>query len=231
MARILVAEDDPKQGDLLADHLRADGHQVVVARDGVAALDAVRRARLDLALVDGMMPGLDGLDVLRLARAEGSRVAVIMVTARGADADHVAGLELGADDYVAKPYSMRQLVARVRAVLRRVGVVEPTVSEVDGLRIDSDRCEVSLEGRPVDLTPRELSLLEVLAGQPGRVWSRQQLLDAVAGLDSEALERTIDMHMVNLRRKIEVDPAAPTRLLTVKGRGYKLAAPGRHGAR
>lgn len=227
MARILVAEDDPKQGDLLRDYLRADGHDVLVVRDGVAALDALRRDGIDLALVDGMMPGLDGLDVLRLTRAEGRETAVIMVTARNADADHVAGLELGADDYVAKPYSMRQLMARVRAVLRRSGARLTAVVEVAGLVIDSERCEVTVDGSPVELTARELSLLEVLAGQPGRVWSRQQLLDSVAGLDSAALERTIDMHVLNLRRKIERDPRNPERVLTVKGRGYKLADPGR----
>ena len=227
MARILVAEDDPKQGDLLRDYLRADGHDVLVVRDGVAALDALRRDGIDLALVDGMMPGLDGLDVLRLTRAEGRETAVIMVTARNADSDHVAGLELGADDYVAKPYSMRQLMARVRAVLRRSGARLTAVVEVAGLVIDSERCEVTVDGSPVELTARELSLLEVLAGQPGRVWSRQQLLDSVAGLDSEALERTIDMHVLNLRRKIERDPRNPERVLTVKGRGYKLADPGR----
>lgn len=223
MARILVAEDDPKQGDLLADYLRAQGHQVLVVPDGLQALDALRRDDLDLALVDGMMPGLDGLDVVRLARAEGRGIAVIMVTARSGDADQIAGLELGADDYIAKPYSLRQLVARVHAVLRRTSAMVGEVTELDGLSIDSERCEVRVDGRPVDLTARELGLLEVLASQPGRVWSRQQLLTAVAGLDSEALERTIDMHVVNLRRKIEVDASRPTRVLTVKGRGYKLA--------
>jgi len=223
MARILVAEDDPKQGDLLADYLRAQGHQVLVVPDGLQALDALRRDDLDLALVDGMMPGLDGLDVVRLARAEGRGIAVIMVTGRSGDADQIAGLELGADDYIAKPYSLRQLVARVHAVLRRTSAMVGEVTELDGLSIDSERCEVRVDGRPVDLTARELGLLEVLASQPGRVWSRQQLLTAVAGLDSEALERTIDMHVVNLRRKIEVDASRPTRVLTVKGRGYKLA--------
>lgn len=228
MARILVAEDDPKQGDLLAAYLQSEGHEVVLVRDGVAALDLLRTTPPDLALLDAMMPGLDGLDVLRLSRSDspGGAIPVIMVTARGSDRDQITGLETGADDYITKPYSMRQLVARVGAVLRRSTAVTSQVTTVAGLEIDSARCEVRVHGRPVELTARELSLLEVLAGQPGRVWSRQQLLGAVAGLDSEALERTIDMHVLNLRRKVEEDPSRPVRIVTVKGRGYKLADTG-----
>lgn len=228
MTRILVAEDDGKQADLLASYLRVEGHEVTVAHDGIAALEQVRRARPDLLLLDVMMPGLDGLEVCRAARAENRPVAVIMVTARGSDRDQITGLELGADDYVVKPYSMRQLMARVRAVLRRTATADapPAAREVGGLVVDSARCEVTVDGAVVELTAREFGIVEVLARRPGQVWSRRQLLEEVSGFDARALERTVDMHVLNLRRKIEPDPAAPSRVLTVKGRGYKLADPG-----
>lgn len=226
MARIIVAEDDHKQAELLRSYLVRDGHVVAVVHDGAAALEEVRSRRPDLVLLDLMMPRMDGLDVCRVIRAEQIPTAVIMVTARIGDDDHVAGLDLGADDYVAKPYSMRQLMARVRAVLRRAGVEEAaTVVTVDGLHLDRERCEVRIDGRVIELTPRELSILEALAAKPGRVMSRQQLLEEAAGFDHYALERTVDMHVVNLRRKIETDPANPRYVLTVKGRGYKLAEP------
>lgn len=226
MARIIVAEDDRKQADLLRSYLEREGHAVVVVGDGALALDEIRSRRPDLVLLDVMMPRLDGLDVCRVVRAEQIPTAIILVTARSADDDHVLGLDLGADDYVAKPYSMRQLMARIRAVLRRSGAdgAVPVVT-VAGLRIDSERCEVRVEGAVVELTPRELTILETLATRPGRVFSRRQLLDESAGFDHFALERTVDMHIANLRRKIEPDPAAPRYVLTVKGRGYKLAEP------
>lgn len=224
MARIIVAEDDHKQADLLRSYLTREGHVVAVVHDGVAALDEVRARRPDLLLLDLMMPRMDGLDVCRIVRAEQIPTSIIMVTARVGDDDHVAGLDLGADDYVSKPYSMRQLMARVRAVLRRAGVEEPDrVVSVDGLLIDRDRCEVRVDGTTVELTPRELSILEALASKPGRVLSRQQLLEEAAGFDHYALERTVDMHVANLRKKIEADPTNPRYVLTVKGRGYKLA--------
>ncbi len=224
MARIIVAEDDVRQADLLRTYLERDGHVVRVVHDGMAALEECRARTPDLMLLDLMMPRLDGLDVCRVVRAEGIPTAVIMVTARVGEDDQVAGLDLGADDYVAKPYSMRQLMARVRAVLRRsgAGAGEAAVS-VGGLVIDRERCEVKVDGRLVELTPRELSILEALAAKPGRVLSRQHLMEEAAGFDHYALERTVDMHVVNLRRKIEADPTAPVYLLTVKGRGYKLA--------
>jgi len=225
MARIIVAEDDVRQADLLRTYLERDGHMVRVVHDGMAALEECRARTPDLMLLDVMMPRLDGLDVCRVVRAEGIPTAVIMVTARVGDDDQVAGLDLGADDYVAKPYSMRQLMARVRAVLRRAGVSggEGAPVTVGGLVIDRERCEVKVDGRLVELTPRELSILEALAAKPGRVLSRQHLLEEAAGFDHYALERTVDMHVVNLRRKIEADPSAPVYVLTVKGRGYKLA--------
>lgn len=224
MARIIVAEDDVRQADLLRTYLERDGHVVRAVHDGAAALDEIRARRPDLVLLDLMMPRLDGLDVCRVMKAEGIESAVIMVTARVADDDQVAGLDLGADDYVAKPYSMRQLMARVRAVLRRSGAeAAGDVLSIGDLHIDISRCDVRVNGRKVELTPREFGILEALARRPGRVLSRQQLLEEAAGFDHYALERTVDMHVVNLRRKIEVDPAAPRHVLTVKGRGYKLA--------
>lgn len=224
MARIIVAEDDHKQADLVRSYLEREGHSVVVCPDGRAALEEIRRRQPDLVLLDVMMPHLDGLDVMRIVRAE-SKVPIIMVTARVAEDDQLLGFDLGADDYVTKPYSMRQLVARVRAVLRRTGTADeaPETIAVGGLSIDRERAEVRIDGRPVEVTPRELAILETLGEKPGRVYSRQQLLDAIAGFDHYALERTIDMHVVNLRRKIETDPSQPRYLLTVKGRGYKLA--------
>ena len=224
MARIIIAEDDPKQSALMRSYLEREGHAVVVAGDGRRALDEVRRRHPDLVLLDWMMPQLDGADVCRVLRAE-SDVPIIMITARAGEDDQLLGFDLGVDDYITKPYSMRQLVARVRAVLRRSGVAteRAAVVELGRLRLDRDRCEVRVDGRAVELTPRELSLLETLAEKPGKVFTRQQLLDAVAGFEHYALERTIDMHVMNLRRKIEDDPGRPQHLLTVKGRGYKLA--------
>lgn len=225
MARIIIAEDDHKQAALMRSFLEREGHAVVVAPDGRVAVDEVRRRRPDLVLLDWMMPQLDGGDVCRVLRAE-SDVPIIMITARTSEDDQLLGFDLGVDDYITKPYSMRQLVARVRAVLRRSGVAgagRAAVVELGRLRLDRDRCEVMVDGRTVELTPRELSLLEALAEAPGKVYTRQQLLDAVAGFEHYALERTIDMHVLNLRRKIELDPADPQHLLTVKGRGYKLA--------
>ncbi|MFZ2502723.1 MAG: response regulator transcription factor [Nocardioides sp.] len=222
MSRILIAEDDPKQAGLLRSYLEREGHSVLVAPDGLIALELLRAKRPDLLLLDLMMPRMDGLDVCRIIRAEQLPTAVIMVTARSSDDDFVVGLDLGADDYVTKPYSMRQLMARIRAVLRRSSVAGSSEISVAGLSLDQERCEVRVHGRLVELTPREYSLLEALAERPGVVWSRRRLLEVLAGFDSDARERTVDMHVANLRRKIESDPAHPSYVLTVKGRGYKL---------
>ncbi|HBX82418.1 MAG TPA: DNA-binding response regulator [Propionibacteriaceae bacterium] len=228
MARIIVAEDDQKQAELLRSYLVREGHLVAVVHDGVSALEEIRARKPDLVLLDVMMPRMDGLDVCRVIRSEQIPTAVIMVTARVGDDDQITGLDLGADDYVTKPYSMRQLLARVRAALRRAGLASPAVIvTVDGLHIDRERCEVRVDGHTVELTPRELSILEALAARPGRVFGRQQLMEEAAGFDHYALDRTVDMHVVNLRRKIEADPANPRYVLTVKGRGYKLAEPER----
>jgi DNA-binding response OmpR family regulator len=225
MARILVAEDDAKQAELVRMYLEREGHAVSVARDGRAALEQVRQKRPDLVVLDVMMPGVDGLDVCRVLRAE-SDVPIVMVTARSTEDDMLLGLDLGADDYVTKPYSPRELVARIRTVLRRARsslVPDANVHRVGDLVVDGGRHEVRLGGRLVDVTPTEFKLLELLAASPGRARSRQELLDAALGFDHYALDRTIDVHVMNLRRKIEDDHRTPRYLLTVYGVGYKIA--------
>lgn len=229
MARILIAEDDPKQAHLLQAYLQAEGHRVILAFDGVQALERIRERRPDLLLLDVMMPRVNGWQVLNQLGVL-SQVPVIVLSARAAEADQLLGFSLGADDYVAKPYSPRQVMARVRAVLRRTSRAEPEqVRKIGDLSIDLDRYEVRVAGAPVALTSREMSLLVVLSGHPGRVFTRARLLEEVAGVDSPALERTIDMHVLNLRRKIEPDPSRPKYLVTVKGRGYKLVVPEKTG--
>jgi DNA-binding response OmpR family regulator len=225
MARILVAEDDDRQARVLAGYLERDGHSVVVVRDGRAAIDEARTRRPDLVVLDVMMPNVDGLDVCRVLRAD-SDVPIIMVTARSTENDVLLGLDLGADDYVTKPYSPRELMARIRTLLRRAGKNSTAAEEVvtvGDLVIDMGRREVRRGGEPIDLTPREFGLLAAMAAKPGRSFTRRQLLDDAVGFDHYALERTVDMHLLNLRRKLEEDPAAPRYVLTVKGHGYKLA--------
>ncbi len=223
-ARILVAEDDPKQASLVRRYLEREGHAVVTVGDGRAALDEARRRRPDLLVLDVMMPRVDGLDVCRILRAE-SDVPIILLTARSTEDDLLLGLDLGADDYVTKPYSPRELVARVRAALRRApGGLDShdEVHDVGALRVDVARHEAWLDGHPIECTPAEFRLLACLAASPGRVFTRQQLLDAAFGFDHYALDRTVDVHMMNLRRKIEADATQPAYLLTVYGVGYKM---------
>ncbi|MDO5083079.1 DNA-binding response regulator [Arachnia propionica] len=230
MAHILIAEDDHKQAHLLQAYLQAEGHRVVVATDGAQALERIQERRPDLLLLDVMMPTVDGWQVLQQLEVLGE-VPVIVLSTRAAEADQLLGFSLGADDYVTKPYSPRQVMARVRAVLRRTARAETEqVRLIGDLRIDLDRYEVRVAGAPVALTSREMTLLITLSEHPGRVFTRSHLLEEAAGMDSPALERTIDMHVFNLRRKIEPDPAHPRYLLTVKGRGYKLVAPENVGA-
>jgi DNA-binding response OmpR family regulator len=228
MARILVAEDDAKQAQLIRMYLEREGHAVSIAGDGRTALEQIRQKRPDLVVLDVMMPGVDGLDVCRIVRAE-SDVPIVMVTARSTEDDLLLGLDLGADDYVTKPYSPRELMARIRTVLRRggsgpgTGLGATTVHQVGDLLVDTGRHEVRLRGRLVELTPTEFKLLALLAATPGRAYSRQELLDAALGFDHYALERTVDVHVMNLRRKVEDDHRAPRYLLTVYGVGYKMA--------
>jgi two-component system, OmpR family, response regulator MtrA len=218
-AHLLVAEDNRGQADLLGRYLRAEGHRVVVVHDGRQALAEARRQRPDLVVLDVMMPGLDGLNVCRILRRESS-VLVLMLTARSGEEDLLLGLDLGADDYLTKPYSPRELVARVRTLLRRVDRVrsDDTVLHVGDLTVDLSRRTVTVGGRPVGCTPAEFAILSTLAGQPDRVFSRKQL-------DRDAADRAVDTHVLNLRRKIESDPRHPRRLLSVYGLGYKLTDP------
>ena len=223
--RLLVADDDRKTVELVKLYLQRDGYQVITAYDGRSALDAAREQRPDLVVLDLMMPELDGLDVCRLLRAE-SKVPIIMLTARTTEADRIAGLDLGADDYVTKPFSPRELAARVRAVLRRVAEQEaeqgPQQLRLGRLVVDFRRHEAKVGAEPVALTPTEFKLLKVLATEPGRAFTRAQLVDQVLSGGYEGFERTIDVHVMNLRRKIEPDPSRPRYLLTVYGVGYKL---------
>jgi DNA-binding response OmpR family regulator len=225
-SRILVAEDDPKQARLIRLYLEQDGHQVVVVGDGRTALQQARVRRPDLLLLDVMLPAMDGLDICRILRAESS-MPIMLLTARSAENDLLLGLDLGADDYVTKPYSPRELVARVRALLRRSGALDgtETVIRVGDLRIDPNRFEVQVKGRKVELTAKEFGILQTLAAEPGRVFTRTQLLERAFGFDSHILDRTVDAHVMHLRRKIEDDPADPVYVQTVYGRGYRLADP------
>jgi DNA-binding response OmpR family regulator len=231
-ARILIAEDDPKQAERLRLYLEREGHTVVVVHDGRSALDHARQKRPDLVVLDIMMPKVDGLDVCRVLRAESS-VPIIMVTARSNENDLLLGLDLGADDYIAKPYSPRELVARVRTVLRRGGLVgggEHGPYRIGPVEVDPSRHEVRVAGRPVECTAAEFKILACLAAEPGRVFSRQELLDRAFGFDHYALARTVDAHVKKIRQKIEPDPGHPTYLVTVYGVGYKFAEPSENDA-
>ena len=227
MRTVLVVDDEPEIVRLVRDYLERAGFAVAVAADGPSALRAARSARPDIVVLDLGLPGMDGLDVARELRRDGE-VPIIMLTARTEEADRVAGLELGADDYVSKPFSPRELVARVRAVLRRTDSARTqgdVVRAGDALVLDAARMEASVDGRSVELTPTEFALLLHMARQPGRVFTRAQLLDAVHGVAVDSYERAIDAHVKNIRRKIEPDPRAPRHLLTVFGVGYRVAEP------
>ncbi len=224
-ARILVAEDDPKQAHLIQVYLEREGHSVLVVNDGRRALEQSRSRKPDLLVLDVMMPGVDGFDVCRILRAE-SDMPILLLTARSTEDDKLLGLDLGADDYVTKPFSPRELAARVRALLRRAGKTAPGATAplvVGDLVIDAARFEVRVNGRPVLLTAKEFGILEALAAEPGRVFTRAQIIDRAFGFDHYVLERTVDAHVMNLRRKIEEDPLQPRYVQTVYGRGYRLA--------
>jgi len=226
MARkaVLIVEDEPKITEVLKLYLERDGFQVAEAFDGTAALDVFHRHQPDLVILDLNLPGVDGLEVCRRLRKE-SAVPIIMLTARDEEADKLIGLELGADDYITKPFSPREVVARVRAVLRRAAPSQPAQGPLRSgdLTVDTVRHEARRGDRLLDLTPTEFRLLEVLMRSPGRAFTRLQLLDLVQGEAFEGYERTIDAHIKNLRQKIEPDPQHPTHVLTVYGVGYKFA--------
>jgi DNA-binding response OmpR family regulator len=226
-ACILVAEDDPKQARLIQTYLEREGHTALVVGDGRVALEQARAHRPDLVVLDVMMPGMDGLNVCRILRAE-LDVPILLLTARTTEEDVLLGLDVGADDYITKPYSPREFVARVRALLRRAGVVATNgqaVMAVGDLEIDPGRFEVRVAGRPVTLTAKEFGILELLARSPGWVFTRAQIIDKALGFDHYVLERTVDAHVMNLRRKIETDPSEPRYVQTVYGRGYRVAEP------
>jgi len=225
MTRILVVEDEESYREALAYMLRKEGFEVVEAADGTQGLAESDRVGADLVLLDLMMPGLPGTEVCRQLRSRGS-VPVIMVTARDSEVDKVVGLELGADDYVTKPFSHRELVARIRAVMRRGQDVElvPEVVEVAGVRMDVERHEVSVRGEKIRLALKEFELLEMLLRNAGRVMTRGQLIDRIWGADYVGDTKTLDVHIKRLRSKVEPDPSVPAHLITVRGLGYKFEA-------
>ena len=223
MATILIVDDEPKITRLVRDNLENAGFGVLTAGDGREALMRVRTERPDLVILDLGLPQLDGLDVTRSLRRDGD-LPIIMLTARDDETDKLIGLELGADDYVTKPFSPRELVARVRAVLRRHDRgASDEVLRAGALTLDVPRMRLEIGGAPIELTATEFSLLAAMARQPGRVFTRSQLLDAIHGIAFESYERAIDAHVKNIRRKIEANPHDPRHLLTVYGVGYRLS--------
>ena len=224
MIRVLIVEDEESLADPLAYLLRKEGFETTVVADGPSALAEFDRAGADIVLLDLMLPGMSGTDVCKQLRARSS-VPVIMVTARDSEIDKVLGLELGADDYVTKPYSARELIARIRAVLRRGAEAEDigdAVLEAGPIRMDVERHIVSVEGDQIALPLKEFDLLEYLMRNKGRVLTRGQLIDRVWGADYVGDTKTLDVHVKRLRAKIETEPANPVRLITVRGLGYKL---------
>nr|WP_309238982.1 response regulator transcription factor [Streptomyces lunaelactis] len=230
---VMVAEDDEKQAELVRRYLEREGHTVTVVRDGRAAIESVRHQAPDLLVLDVMMPRADGLDVLRVLRAEARELPVLMLTARSTEDDLLLGLDLGADDYMTKPYSPRELMARVRTLLRRtrLGPSVEHVLAVGTLVLAPDRHEVTVDGGRVDCTPGEFRILAAMAAEPDRVFTRQLLLKELHDFDRYISNRTVDVHIMNLRKKIEPDPRRPARLLTVFGVGYKLTDPAKSPSR
>ncbi len=222
MTRILIIEDEEPYREATSYMLQREGFEVLEAADGVSGLSEFEREGADLVLLDLMMPGMSGTEVCKRIRQQ-SNVPVIMVTARDSEIDKVVGLEIGADDYVTKPFSHREFVARIRAVLRRGNDVDlmPEVMEVGDVRMDSDRHEVTVNNEPVKLALKEFELLELLLRNAGRVMTRDQLIDRVWGMNYVGDTKTLDVHVKRLRSKIEEDPSKPVKLVTVRGLGYK----------
>jgi DNA-binding response OmpR family regulator len=224
--RILVVDDDHQIVRLVQSYLQQSGFTVLTAFDGEEALHAIRREKPDLVVLDLMLPKRDGLDVTRIVRSDEALAAIpiLMLTARVEDVDKLIGLELGADDYLTKPFNPSEVVARVKAILRRSSgtLKPPSILQIRGLRLDLDRHTATIDDRPLDLTPTEFDLLRVLMQNPERAFTRGELIEKTVGFGYEGLERTIDSHIKNLRKKIEVDPAKPEYLETVFGVGYRL---------
>jgi two-component system alkaline phosphatase synthesis response regulator PhoP len=224
MKTILVVDDEPQITQLARAYLEQSGFGVVTAKDGPTAIAAFRSEKPDLIVLDLGLPGLDGLDVTRSVRKD-SNVPIVMLTARAEETDKLVGLELGADDYIVKPFSPKELVARVRAVLRRSESAAATATDLiraADLTLDLPRMKVTVSDQVIELTPTEFQLLAALAQQPGRIFTRAQLLDAVRGVALESYERAIDAHIKNIRRKLEPNPRQPKYVLTVYGVGYKF---------
>jgi two-component system alkaline phosphatase synthesis response regulator PhoP len=221
---ILVVDDEPRIAEIARDYLQRAGFQVTTASTGTDALTLARSRHPDLIVLDLGLPHIDGLDVTRALRKQ-SNVPIIMLTARVDESDRVTGLELGADDYVTKPFSPKELVARVRAVFRRVDAAPDRgdVTRAGDVTLDRRKMQVIVKDRPIDLTRTEFELLATLARQPGRVFTRAQLLDAIRGVEVESFDRAIDAHVKNVRHKLEADPRNPRYVLTVHGVGYKFA--------
>jgi len=223
MSRILIVEDDPAIRRGLADNLRFDGHDVLTAGDGEAGYRLAREKRPDVIVLDLMLPRMSGYEVCRKLRAEGVQTPIIMLTARGEEADRILGLDLGADDYVSKPFSIGELLARIRALLRRA---QPLKTQPDDLRfddivVDFRRYEARRNDRVLELTRKEFGMLRFLAARAGEVVSRDDLLNEVWGYESSPTTRTVDTHVATLRAKLEIDPAKPRHLQTIHGVGYK----------
>ena len=227
MTRVLIVEDEPDLADPLAYLLRREGYEVEIAEDGPTALTAFRERGADILLLDLMLPGMPGTEVCRQIRSS-SAVPIIMLTAKDSEVDIVVGLELGADDYITKPYSSRELLARMRAVLRRVVQADSELDErvLDGGRVslDIDRHTVSVAGQLINMPLKEFELLEVLMRNAGRVLTRGQLIDRVWGSDYFGDTKTLDVHIKRIRSRIEVNPSEPVMLVTVRGLGYRFEA-------
>jgi DNA-binding response OmpR family regulator len=229
--KVLVVEDQKDIADLIAMHVRDLGHKVDCVHDGVKGFEAARSGRYDMVILDVMLPGRDGLDIVRALRIDRVHTPVLMLTARSTEIDRVLGLELGADDYLTKPFSIPELQARVKAILRRIDMAGTSPAaghaqeqlRVGELTIDCASREVRMAGRPVALTTKEFELLQFFARHPGRVFTRMQLLDAVWSTQFEGYEHNVNTHINRLRAKIESDPANPRYVLTVRGVGYRFA--------
>lgn len=222
--KILLVEDEPGLAMVLEDDLLREGYQVTVVKDGEGACHAATGGRFDLILLDVMLPRMDGFEVCRFLRAAGVESPVLMLTARAQESDKVVGLEMGADDYVTKPYGPRELRARIKALLRRASKPEFAVYRFGPFELDAARCELRRDGVVVDLKPLEFRLLAVFVGSAGRVLSRQQLLDRVWGKDVSITERVVDNQVTQIRKKIELDPGRPRYIVSLRGLGYRFDA-------
>lgn len=224
---ILVVEDEAIIQEAIAFALREEGYSVLLAEDGYSALQIAKNAtRLDLVVLDVMLPSINGLDLCRILRHEANNVPVLMISARGNEADRIAGLEVGADDYLSKPFGMRELVARCHALLRRsrreFAATNSTVYKFGDITLCPDECRVTINDSEINLSPKEFRLLDLFMSHPRRVWSREQLLEKVWGEDFVGDSKTVDVHIRWLREKIEVDPSVPKHIITVRGFGYRL---------